>query len=72
MQRWRTRNANHRGRFRIGSGNAGKGCQIAHAIGGDQRPSAFEAGIAVGGVSGVQLVTVANEFALLVMLDGFQ
>src|SRR6202041_797348 len=60
----------HRQMLGIGAGDARKCCKLADAIGGADGRGPPDAGIAVRGVGGVELVTAADPAHLRVLADG--
>ncbi|MCY1365908.1 hypothetical protein D9M69_527820 [compost metagenome] len=60
LQVGRTHQVEHRQVFGIGPGDTVERTELAHAIGGTDRPHALDARVAVGGVGGVQFVAAAH------------
>ena len=67
--RRRARQRHQRDVFGTCTGDAVEGGKLAHAIGGEQAADAFLAGIAIGGIGGVELVAGADEADALGGLD---
>ncbi|MNJ54618.1 hypothetical protein D3C77_500670 [compost metagenome] len=56
----------------IGAGNAVEGAQVAHPVGRQYRAKALGAGVAVGGIGGVEFVAVTDEAQLRQGFDLFE
>jgi hypothetical protein len=56
--------------FGIGTGDAVQGAQFPHPESGAKGGKPLDPGIAVGGVSGIQFVAIANPSEIRVMADG--